>query len=230
MSLKQIVSDTLRLLTFRISRETMLNFDRRHLIFGLILTWLVGIGRYWDNPRAEFLQHLGIGSVIYIFLLAILLAITIAPLAKNEWSYFTILTFIALVSPPAVIYAIPVQFYFDLETSNIINAWFLFVVAVWRLALLVFFLRRFMLFSYGEAFVVAFLPVTLLIFVLTLLNLEKAVFNIMGGFEPNTPNDEAFTVLISISFLSFLLFPFLLVVYLTMVWHNNRRNRNNSIS
>ncbi len=229
MSLKQIFSDTFRLLTFRLSRDAMLNFGWKHLIFGLILTWLVGIGRYWDNPRVEFLQQLGIGSVIYVFLLALLIFIVIIPLARAEWTYFTILTFITLVSPPAIIYAIPVQFYFDLETSNIINAWFLLIVAVWRLALLIFFLRRFALLRYGEVFVAAFLPITLLVFVLTILNLEKAVFNIMGGFESNTPNDEALAVLAAITFLSFFLFPVLLVAYLFMIWLKSKGEKITSI-
>lgn len=218
MFIKQIVSDTFRLLTFRLPREAMLNFGWKHLIFGLILTWLVGIGRYWDNPRVEFLQQLGIGSVIYVFLLALLIFIVIFPLARAEWNYFTVLTFITLVSPPAIIYAIPVQLYFDLETSNIINAWFLLIVAVWRLALLIFFLCRFALLRYWEVFVAAFLPVTFLVFVLTILNLEKAVFNIMGGFDLSTPNDEAFEVLAAITFLSFFLFPVLLIAYLFLIW------------
>src|SRR3712207_7552248 len=43
------------------------------LAFGLACTWLVGVGRYWDNPRASLLQHLGVGSVVYVFALALLL-------------------------------------------------------------------------------------------------------------------------------------------------------------
>ena len=53
----QIVKDTFCLLTFRLTREEFLAFDYRHFIFGLICTWIVGIGRNWDNPEASLLQH-----------------------------------------------------------------------------------------------------------------------------------------------------------------------------
>jgi hypothetical protein len=59
-----------RLLTFRASRDELRQFNYRHLALGLMLTWLVGMGRWWEDPHASLLQHLGIGSVVYIFLLA----------------------------------------------------------------------------------------------------------------------------------------------------------------
>lgn len=230
MNIKTVVSDAFALLTFRIKREKMLNFGWTHFIFGLICAWIVGIGRYWDNPNAEFLQHLGIGSVIYIFALSLLIFIVVAPLTSVNCSYFNVCTFIALVSPPAIIYAIPVQIYFDLQTANEINAWFLLIVAVWRLCLLMFFLRRFALLNYFQVFVGTFLPITLIIFVLTLLNLEKAVFNFMGGFDTRTPNDEAFAVLAIISFFSVLLFPLLLISYFLLISLKNRENVSNQIT
>ncbi len=90
----QVVKDTFRLLTFRIAREEILNFGWQHLVFGLVCTWLVGIGRYWDNPRADFLQHLGIGSVVYIFVLSLFLWLTVLPLKTKDWTYFKVLTFV----------------------------------------------------------------------------------------------------------------------------------------
>jgi len=56
----------LRLLFFRASQSELIQLGWRHLAIGVICTWLVGVGRYWDNPRAGLLQHLGVGSVIYI--------------------------------------------------------------------------------------------------------------------------------------------------------------------
>ena len=47
-----------RVLFFRASREELLDLDRRHLALGLLATWLVGIGRYWDSPRARLYQRL----------------------------------------------------------------------------------------------------------------------------------------------------------------------------
>jgi hypothetical protein len=217
MSFKQVITDAFRLLTFRTTREEMLNFGWAHLAFGLIATWLVGIGRYWDNPRAEFLQHLGVGSVIYIFALSLLLWLVVKPLRPPEWSYFYVVTFVALCAPPAVLYAIPVQMFSDIGTANTTNAFFLLIVSVWRAGLLIFFLKRFAALNTAYVFVVTFLPITLIVFALVMLNLEKAVFEIMGGFTNATPNDGAFAVLAVISFFAMLGFPLLLISYIIIV-------------
>ena len=209
----RVLRDTFDLLTFRIKRETMLNFTRQHLIFGLICTWIVGMGRYWDNPKAEFLQHLGVGSVVYIFILALFLLVFTAPLFVKNLSYFRIVTFISLVSSPAILYAIPVERFVDMGTANAANAWFLIIVATWRVALWMFAMRR--LFEAGWLATIAgtLLPLALIVFALVLLNLEKAVFNIMGGFSEPGPNDSAYGVLFAVMFVSYLAAPFLLVGY-----------------
>ena len=69
----------IRLLSFKLTREEMLQFDKSHFIAGLIGTWIVGMGRYWDDPGANILQHLGLGSVIYIFVLAALIWLIVWP-------------------------------------------------------------------------------------------------------------------------------------------------------
>ncbi|HEX8250102.1 MAG TPA: hypothetical protein VF599_18150 [Pyrinomonadaceae bacterium] len=217
MSIKQVISDVFRLLTFRASRAEMLDFGWAHFAFGLISTWLVGIGRYWDNPKAEFLQQLGVGSVVYIFALSLLLWFVVKPLRPKDWSYFYVVTFVALVSPPAILYAIPVQMFFGIDRANEINVVFLLVVSIWRLALLVFFLKRFAALKLGYVLVATLLPVTMIVFALVMLNLEKAVFSVMGGFAEHTPNDEAFAVLALISFFAMLAFPVLLVSYIVIV-------------
>jgi hypothetical protein len=217
MSIKQVISDVFRLLTFRITREEMLGFGSAHFAFGLISTWIVGVGRYWDNGEAEFLQRLGVGSVVYIFVLSLLLWFIVKPLRPPDWSYFYVVTFVALVAPPAVLYAIPVQMFLEINEANDVNAVFLLIVSVWRAALLVFFLRRFAALDVGRVLVTTLLPVTLIIFALVMLNLEKAVFSVMGGFTNRTPNDEAFAVLALISFFAMLAFPVLLVAYIVLI-------------
>jgi hypothetical protein len=47
-----------------------------------------------------------------------------------------------------------------LAASRSVNAWFLAVVALWRVALLVFFLRRHARLTYPRLLVGAFLPLT----------------------------------------------------------------------
>src|ERR1051326_1990832 len=124
-----------RLLMFRASPEELAAVDWRHLALGLVCTWVVGIGRYWDNPRVGVLQHLGAGSVIYVFILSLFLWLIIWPLRPQNWTYSKVLTFISMVSPPAILYAIPVEKFVGLETANAINAWLLASVALWRVAL-----------------------------------------------------------------------------------------------
>ena len=48
-----VLKTALRFLTFRASRDELLAPDRRHLAFGLACTWVVGMGRYWDDPGAH---------------------------------------------------------------------------------------------------------------------------------------------------------------------------------
>lgn len=218
----QIVKDTFRLLTFRLTREEFLTFGKGHLIFGLVCTWIVGIGRYWDNPKAEFLQHLGVGSVVYIFLLALFLWIIVAPLRVSNWSYLRFLTFISLVSPPAILYAFPVEKFTDIQTANDINAWFLFIVATWRVALLLFALKKFFEMSVISAITATFFPLGVIVLGLALLNLEHAVFNIMGGITEPSPNDAAYSVLLIILFFAILLSPILLITYIVLVAKTSR--------
>lgn len=51
--LPQIIADELRLLTFRRPSAAMHTEWQAFLLFGLAFTWLAGIGRYWDNPKAH---------------------------------------------------------------------------------------------------------------------------------------------------------------------------------
>lgn len=211
----QVIKDSFDLLTFRITREAMLNFGWQHFIYGLIWTWLVGMGRYWDNPRAEILQHLGLGSIAYIFFLSFLLFIFLLPLRVKNLSYFRILTFVSLVSPPAILYAIPVEKFFSFSAANELNAWFLFFVASWRIALLIFVLQRLFEMKGIAIFSATLLPITLIVFCLVALNLEKAVFLAMIG---GSVNDDAYFVLYLISVFSFLFLPITIICYIASLF------------
>jgi hypothetical protein len=128
-NLGKIALDTLKLLCFRQFRldQSIYNW---YLGFGLFFTWLCGIGRYWDNPRAEIWQYLGLGSVVYIFVLAFIVWILIKPLGPRNWSYKNILLFISLTSPPAILYAIPVERFTDLDSEQTQNdaAYFILIL------------------------------------------------------------------------------------------------------
>ncbi len=190
----------------------------RHLAFGLVSTWLVGIGRYWDHPNAKLLQYLGVGSVIYVFAMSLFIWLVLWPFRPKNWRYRNLLTFITLVSPPAVFYAIPVERWFSFETATNLNVWFLAIVASWRVALLIFYLRKNSELEAGVLFVGALLPLTVIVVVLTLLNLEGAVFEVMAGIRrTRTANDAAYGSLFLLALISHLLFFPLLIAYIGIV-------------
>lgn len=230
MSIKKVIADTFRLLTFRITEQEMVGFTRGHLIFGLAFTWLVGMGRYWDDPRAGILQHLGVGSVVYVFVLAFILRLVVYPLRPKNWSYFSVLTFISLVSPPAILYAIPVEKFFSLDVSNSLNAMFLLIVATWRLALLLFFLLRFTGLTGIAPVVAALLPVTAIVFVLVVLNLERAAIDLMGGIRDRTPNDASYGVMVLILGFSIVIFPLNAISYILLIYLRSIKQGSDELS
>jgi hypothetical protein len=223
---RSLAGTALRLLFFRSSREELLALDQRHLVLGLVCTWLVGMGRYWDDPGAHLLQHLGVGSVVYVFVLSGFLWLLMWPLGPEEWSFRRLLTFVSLVSPPAALYAIPVERFLTLDVARSVNVWFLAVVATWRVALLAFYLRRSARLPWLSMGVGTLLPLGVIVTVLAMLNLERAVFDIMSGMgRQGTANDAAYQVLFLLTLLSWMAVGPLLVAYGVLSALTYRRKR-----
>jgi hypothetical protein len=218
--------DTWRVLTFRASREELIALDSRHLVFGFVCTWLVGMGRHWDAPKAHLAQRLGIGSLVYVVVLALALYVVMLPLSPRDWSYRRLLTFITLVSPPAALYAIPVERFFPNEVARSMNAWFLGVVALWRVSLLFFFLARLARFRWYEIVIAGLLPLTAIVTALFLLNLEHVTFDLMGGIRDSSSNDRAYAILFILTLLSSQLFLPLLIAYVVLAIVKRMRRRN----
>lgn len=206
----------LRVLTFRAKREELLAMNWRHLSVGLFFTWVAGMGRYWDNPRAEPLQILGFGSVIYVFALSALLYVIVWGFRPANWRYSNLLTFVTLTSPPAILYAIPVETFMSESAAISANSWFLAIVAAWRMALLVYYLRRVPALNGVDLLAASCSPVVLVIVALTFLNLERAVFDIMRG-KASTSEDGAYFVLIMLTCVSMVVVWPLLVLYIFRV-------------
>lgn len=224
MSLTKDIRD---LLTLRITRQQMLEFSNKHLIAGIIGTWIVGMGRYWDDPKASLLQHLGMGSVIYIFCLAAFIWLILLPFKIERWNYKTVLTYISLTSFPAIFYAIPVERFFSIATSNTMNVWFLAIVALWRLLMLYDFLKKFTLLSTGNIITVTLMPVCLIISVLTILNLHNVVFEIMGGIRNPTPHDASYFILMFLTGVSLICSIPLLIAYVAGIINRQKRLKQN---
>lgn len=216
---REILGYQVRFLTFRGGRPNLENHAGYYLGYGLLVTWLAGIGRYWDNPRAELWQHLGLGSLAYVFTLALLIYLIVMPLRPRNWSYRNVLIFICLTSLPALLYAIPVERFMTLEGAQAANAGFLAVVAVWRVALYINFLRTAARLSVLKIIVATLLPLALIVVALTLLNLEHVIFDIMAGIREadQGPNDTAYMVVLVLGVLSYFGSPVLALAYLAMV-------------
>lgn len=213
-----------RILTFRADPDDYRSLDHRHLALGLAFTWLVGVGRYWDNPRVEFLQRAGLGSVAYVFVLAALLWIIGLGIKPERWSYFNLLVFVTLTAPPGLLYAIPVEKALSPDGARTMNLVFLALVATWRVALYGHYLKRYAKLPAGALAVQLLLPLTLIVAALAALNLERAVFDVMGGVRETTPADTAYAVILGLTFISVVLFPVLLIAYVGIAVHRRRNS------
>lgn len=218
--LAEVVTTTFRVLFFRPAIPDLNRLGGLYLAFGLFCTWLAGIGRYWDNTRAELWQYAGLGSVAYVFVMAAVIWLLLYPLSPRNWHYRSVLIFVSMTALPALLYAIPVERFMPLEAAQQVNVWFLAVVAVWRVALLWRFLKGSAGLAAGELIVGCLLPITLIVVALTALNLEHVVFNIMSGIRPEdqTGNDSSYFVLVFITGGSIFAAPLLISGYLVLVW------------
>jgi uncharacterized protein (DUF486 family) len=215
-----IIADAFRVLTFRRPSAAIAQQWPAYLAFGLFFTWLAGVGRYWDNPRAELWQQMGLGSLAYVLCLAFVLWLLLLPLKPRLWSYRNVLVFVTLTSPPAVLYAIPVEKFMTLPAAQSANAWFLAIVASWRVALLVWFLRQSAGLRGFTVLVASLLPLTLIVVSLAALNLEHVVFSLMSGILPEerSANDLSYSIVNTLALFSFLAFPFLLFAYCSLAY------------
>ncbi len=217
-----LARDTLALLAFRLSPERLAGLHRGHFSLGLVGTWVAGMGRYWDNPKAELAQKLGLGSLAYIFVLSALLWCVFRPVAGRSADYWKLVSFVGLTSFPAWLYAIPVERFMSIDAAIALNVLFLAVVAAWRLALLFRYTRLVYRFGGWRTTVCCLLPMTAIICLLATLNLERAVFEIMGGLREPTSADGAYFVILLLSLLSVCLFPVLLLNWLWFVFQCRR--------
>lgn len=191
-------------------------------MFGYIVlvSWVVGLGRYWDHPSAHAWQYLGLGSVIYIFVLSLLLFVMVWPLRPLTWSYKNVFVFVGMTSLPAVLYAIPVERFMELKTAQTVNGLFLAVIALWRVAIFMWFLNKIARLNDWRTIIGTLMPLTLIVFALTFLNLEHAVFNIMEGVRESnqTPYDGAYHTVLLLSVASLVSFPLLLIFYVCAIF------------
>lgn len=218
-SVRDMVKTQFAFLLFRPIKPDLEKGFWSYLAMITVTTWLVGIGRYWDHPSAEIWQYAGLGSLAYIFVLSAVLYLVVWPMGPSNWRFSTVLIFVGLTSLPAVLYAIPVEKFVDLYTAQSMNAWFLGIVAIWRVALYVWFLMKVACLHWALIMLATILPISGIILMLAILNLEHVVFNLMGGLRetPPGPHDTAYGIVVLLSLFAFFAFPFSMLCYICVV-------------
>ena len=203
-----------RILTFQATEEELDLLGARHLLVGLPLVWLVGFGRWWDEPRDISLLHRsGLGSVVYVIALAMLLYLIALPLAESKLNYFKMLAFVSFTAPPAALYALPVEMWVSREAAVGVNIAFLLIVSVYRVSLLIWFYVRGLWMGGYRAALCALLPIGAIAVGITYAGFGERIIAIMGGLRDNSPATEAFGAVAMISCFSLFSTPVLLIAW-----------------
>ena len=179
-----------RTLTFRSSVEEYEDATWHAYVVGFALVWLAGIGRTWDDLEASLVRKLGLGSLVYVVVLAGLVAIFALPLARKRLAYQHILLFVTMTALPALIYAIPIERWTDMATAQVLNLQFLLFVAAYRVALFFRFLFACMRIAWFDTLLSGLLPLMLIIVVIVLSGATNMVLDVMGGLRGRDPQAD----------------------------------------
>ncbi len=171
----------LRVLTFTASPEELLSIGKREYFFGLGLVWLAGMGRYWHDLHANWVSKTGFSGICYVVLLGTFLWILFALVGARNLKFGRLIIFICMTAPPALLYALPVEMVvpaFYAEWTNILSLLF---VSIWRVALLVWFIRKTTELSPMRTGVAVFLPLSCIICITALSGAVVSIFSQKGG-------------------------------------------------
>src|SRR4029450_7438478 len=91
------------------------------------------------------------------------------------------------------------------------------IIATWRLALLIFFLRRLARLQWSKAVVATLLPLCIIVVTIAWLNPERVVFNLMGDVTQQSADETAYFFLVGLSYLAMIMFLPLFIAYVVMV-------------
>jgi hypothetical protein len=210
-----------RILTFRATPEEIEDNWAALILVGLALTWVVGIGRWWDDPRdiPTFARY-GVGSLLYVFGLSTLLWILTAPVTEPRTNWFHVICFVAATSVPGIVYAVPIELIAP-DSAPTYNVIALSFVSSYRVSLLVWFLLKICGLRVVEAVIVAVLPISVIAGTLVAMGMGGHVLDIMGGLRERIEPTAVEQVISTIGGISCCLGPISLLLYLFMIF--NRR-------
>lgn len=175
-----------RILTLTANKKELLSLDNDVFMWGLVMVWFAGLGRYWDAPLEPFFMRSGLPSLIYIFVLGAFLWMFIWLLRPSNWSYMRLVTYISMTGVPAFLYAIPFERMYGVERGAECNATVLVVVASWRVLMLGNYLVRVSSLNVLSVTVALLLPLMTVVSVLMSMHKLVDVVNMMGGLRLRT--------------------------------------------
>lgn len=220
--LASVLSDFARFIVFKPLRGNVGADWRIYLAVGLVITWIVGVGRSWDDPEATIFDLSGIGSILYVFGLGLVIWLIGAPLRPERWTYRNVVLMVTMTALPGLIYAFPIERFVAAADARAVNMSFLAIVATWRMALFATFLVRVARLSPGATAVVTFLPPVLIIAPISAFGVLGVVLSSMGGVRDEA--QQAQNELIGFAAMtSWMLLPLLLIAWGMLVARRSRR-------
>jgi hypothetical protein len=186
MDFRPALKDMGDVLTLRITGERIHAFGRDHLILGLAVTAVVGIGRWWDDGSAWWLKQTGIGSLVYVFFLGLIiwrLGWFWPTPSRGQPTYLQTVTFVTLTALPGIVYSFPIEWFGDSNLSTAYNVTALSLVSVWRVSCFARFLREGIELNRYRTFLTIAILVTPILLAAGLLGFIHTIANSMGGFR-----------------------------------------------
>ena len=201
--MKTALIDMADVLLLRIKTDRIREFGWWHFFFGIAVTWLVGVGRWWDDPGADPVRLTGIGSIVYVLFLSSFVYLVARPMAaadaplKNAWR---VLIAVTLTAAPAALYAFPIEQFGSPDLHLNYNSAALFAVSTWRVMMFYHLLRAGGSMDKKQAWAVMLVVISVILGVLGFFGVLGAVANSMGGFRDAA--EERGATLASFAFLA----------------------------
>lgn len=176
-----------KILLFKADEKDFQSLSIYTFLLGVLATWIVGVGRWWDNVDADPLKKTGIGSVAYIFVLSQAIWWVNVWFTENK-NYFKVLTFVSLTSVPAILYAFPIEIVAP-EYARTFNVTSLLVVSIYRVSLMASFLRQYYKMKWSEVITSTLFMLSGIVTIVFISGLGALVLDAMGGFREKETKD-----------------------------------------
>ena len=184
--MKAALIDMADVLLLRIKTDRIRGFGWWHLFFGLAVTWLVGVGRWWDDPAADPVRLTGVGSIVYVLFLSTFIYLVARPMVSADAplkNYWRVIIAVTLTAAPAALYAFPIEQFGSPNLHLNYNTAALLIVSTWRVMMFYRLLREGGCMEKEQTWAVMLVVISVILGVLGFFGVLGAVANSMGGFR-----------------------------------------------